>query len=53
MGKIDGNQPKITRSPVTRRFINDTSDIEGCQPKDRGSLPIELRQQHSLQKLHP
>jgi hypothetical protein len=39
MGKIDGNAPKISRSPETRRFINDTIDIEGSKPKDRGSLP--------------
>lgn len=49
MGKIDGNAPKITRSPVTRRFVNDVSDIEGSRPRERGSIPAEmLLQQRSL-----
>jgi len=27
VGEIDGNAPKLSKSPVTRRKINDISDI--------------------------
>jgi hypothetical protein len=53
MGKIDGNAPKISKSPVTRRAINDLSDIEGTRPRDRGSLPSILKTENSLTRLHP
>ena len=29
LGEIDGNHPKLSKSPVTRRKINDISDIKG------------------------
>ena len=43
MGKIDGAAPKISRSPVTRRIVNDISDIAGSHPKDRGSIPEAMK----------
>lgn len=48
MGKIDGNAPKMSKSPTTKRQINNISDIIGSSPKDRGSIPQHRRQE--LQK---
>jgi hypothetical protein len=39
LGVIEGNIPKLSKSPVTRRKINDISDIAGSSPKDKGSMP--------------
>ena len=43
LGVIDGNIPKLSKSPVTRRKINDISDIIGSSPKDKGSMPAAKR----------
>ena len=39
VGDIEGNAPKLQKSPNTRRKINDISDIQGASPKDKGSMP--------------
>jgi hypothetical protein len=43
LGKIEGNDAKMNKSPKTRRRINDVSDIVGAVPKDKGSAPKEYR----------
>ena len=43
MGKIDGNAPKMQKSPNTKRMINQISDIKGTSPKDRGSIPLSKK----------
>ena len=53
VGKIDGNAPKNQKSPVTRRRINDVSDIKGSQPLYRGSMPANLRSSVSKPNLPP
>ena len=45
MGKIDGNAPKLSKSPSTKRATNMISDVVGAAPKDRGSMPPDMRQQ--------
>ena len=45
MGKIDGNAPKLSKSPSTKRATNLISDVVGAAPKDRGSMPAEMRHQ--------
>lgn len=44
MGKIDGNAPKLSKSPTTKRATNVTSDVAGAAPKDRGTMPAAMRQ---------
>lgn len=44
MGKIDGNAPKLSKSPTTKRATNMTSDVAGAAPKDRGTMPAAMRQ---------
>lgn len=34
VGQIDGSAPKLSKSPVTRRFTNQTDDIQGSSSKD-------------------
>lgn len=51
MGAIDGNKPKISRSPVTRRQVMNVNDITGAAPRDRGSLPANARNGLSYNKL--
>jgi hypothetical protein len=53
LGVIDGNLPKLSKSPVTRRKINDISDIAGTSPKDKGSMPNHKRDAHDRLALPP
>lgn len=46
-GQIDGNAPKLSVSPSTRRHTNRLNDISGSIPKDLGSIPVYIRNQHS------
>ena len=50
MGQIDGNAPKISKSPNTRRMAMLLDDIEGSRPRDKGSMPQHLKQVGSVQK---
>mmetsp|Transcript_19676 Transcript_19676/g.30395 ORF Transcript_19676/g.30395 Transcript_19676/m.30395 type:complete len:114 (+) Transcript_19676:540-881(+) len=43
MGQIEGSSPKLSKSPVTRRHINNISDIDGSHPKEMGSIPMEAK----------
>ena len=43
MGKIDGNAPKLSKSPTTKRATNMTSDVPGAAPKDRGTIPAAMK----------
>mgnify|MGYP001001303317 CR=1 FL=1 len=42
-GEIDGNAPKLSKSPITRRAINNVSDIQGASPNDKGTMPAYRR----------
>ena len=42
-GEIDGNAPKLSKSPITRRAINNVSDINGASPQDKGTMPAYKR----------
>ena len=53
MGKIEGSAPKVSRSPVTRRHVNNIADIQGARPRDRGSIPENMKSDHSLTRLQP
>jgi len=39
VGKIEGNDAKMHKSPTTKRRINDVSDIMGAVPKIKGVAP--------------
>ena len=51
MGKIEGSAPKVSRSPVTRRHVNNVADIQGARPRDRGSIPENMKTDHNLTRL--
>lgn len=43
MGEIEGSKPKLLKSPNTKRQTNNTTDIKGASPKDKGSMPPMLK----------
>jgi len=53
MGVIEGNAPKQHKSTKTRRATNNTGDIMGTAPRDRGSIPAGALAQLSASKLPP
>ena len=53
MGKIEGSAPKVSRSPITRRHVNNIADIPGARPRDRGSIPDSMKNDNSLTRLQP
>lgn len=46
VGQIEGAAPKLSKSPITRRFTNNLDDIQGSKPKNNGTVPNYVNNQH-------